>query len=122
MGHVYVRIGLGCLTGDKFRYYTGLIDTGATKTVLPSGIAKELGIEKGAARSVMTGNGPAAVYEGTARLEIEGSGIVSPIWISDQVHEVVIGVTTLELMGLAVDPREGKLKKGEFLFYKAVLD
>ncbi len=119
MGHVHVKVGIASVTGGTFRYYTALIDTGATKTILPASIAKELGIEKGEAMSVMTGNGPVTLYESLARMKIEGINADSPIWISDQMQQVIVGVLTLESAGLSVDPKNKKLKKEELLFYAA---
>ncbi len=122
MGFVHIKVGISSIKSDRFSYYTALIDTGATKPVLPSKIAEELGIEKGVQRSVMTGNGPVTMYESSAYFEIEGMKTVSPIWISDFMDKILIGVIALESVGLAVDPKKGTLKKEDFLLYKMVLN
>ncbi len=39
--------------------------------------------------------------------------MVTPLLISDTLETVLIGVITLEAMGLAVDPGTGQLKESE---------
>lgn len=41
---------------------TFLLDTGATNISIPEGVARKLGLERGAAHSVMTANGSITVY------------------------------------------------------------
>jgi predicted aspartyl protease len=48
-------------------------------------------------------------------LEYDGRRTVRPVWISDQYPGVLIGVFTLNGLGLAVDPETGKLTTSEFL-------
>jgi predicted aspartyl protease len=40
-----------------------------------------------------------------------------PVLISDTIDKVLIGATTLEILGLQVDPIEGKLKEWTLLMY-----
>jgi predicted aspartyl protease len=40
-----------------------------------------------------------------------------PVLISDTIDKVLIGVTPLEILGLQVDPIEGKLKEWTLLMY-----
>jgi len=40
-----------------------------------------------------------------------------PALLSDAVNKVLIGVTTLEVLGLQVDPTSGKLKEQTILLY-----
>jgi len=42
---------------------------------------------------------------------------VVPALVSDVVDKVLIGVTTLEVLGLQVDPTSGKLKGWTILLY-----
>ncbi len=117
MGLVHIRVGITNKDSGTFTYYTGLVDTGTTRPILPSKIAEELGIEKGPTTDVMTGNGLVTMYDGVANFEIEGMQTYSQIWISDHMDKVIIGLIALESVGLAVDSKKGTLKKKEFLFY-----
>ncbi len=120
MGHVYARIGVAPEKETDFRYYTGLVDTGATLTVLPSRVAREAGIDKGKAERVMAANGMITLYAGRAELRIGDKSIPASVWISDEMEEVVIGVTTLELLGLGVAPKKERLIKKQLIFYSVL--
>jgi aspartyl protease family protein len=45
------------------RHVTFLLDTGATWVALPTGLARELGLKRGAAVTLQTANGPAVGYQ-----------------------------------------------------------
>ena len=48
-------------------------------------------------------------------VEIMGEEMPARILVSDEVEDVLIGLTVLELLGLEVDPITGKLKKTALL-------
>ncbi len=51
-------------------------------------------------------------------VEIEGrGGEIVPVLVSDIVDKVLIGVTTLEVLELEVDPMTGKLRERTLLLY-----
>ncbi len=52
---------------------------------------------------------------GEAYLTIEGEGVTSLLVIGGENTPVLLGVTTLELLGLQVDPINGKLKPLDLL-------
>ena len=39
------------------------------------------------------------------------------LWISDIIDKTLIGVTTLEILGLEVDPTTGRLREKPLLLY-----
>ena len=51
------------------------------------------------------------------KARIMGRSGVVPVLISDTIDKVLIGVTTLEVLGLQVDPITGKLKEWTILLY-----
>lgn len=117
MGFVHIRVGISKLNEQNFKYYYAMVDTGATLTVIPSKIAEENGIKREEAKRVLTGSGTAIMYEGRVDIEINGERLPQRIWISDSMERILIGVTTLEQLGLSVDPKKGTLRKEEFLLY-----
>jgi predicted aspartyl protease len=111
MGHVFTRAvfrGRGEVVFDEI-----LVDTGATFTVLPLEVAEKL-IETPFTVELKLGDGrrvAARVY--IAEVEIEGRrGPVRVLAFQGAVP--VIGVDTLETLGLRVDPTTGRLEKTEY--------
>ncbi|MEM0232878.1 MAG: aspartyl protease family protein [Candidatus Nezhaarchaeales archaeon] len=95
----------------------GLVDTGATLTVIPRKVSNEIGLEIVGKTVVETGAGRLELDRSRAWIEIEGRGDVIPVLVSDVIDKLLIGVTTLEILGLQVDPITGKLKEWTLLLY-----
>jgi predicted aspartyl protease len=85
MGLVWVEAVIRNPNTGKHATAKALVDTGATLTVLPRKIAEELQLPVIGRRRVATAKG--------------------------DVDIVLIGATTLETLGLEVDPVTGKLKE-----------
>lgn len=117
MGHVYVRARICSLDKSKCMDVDALVDTGATLTAIPRSLAEKLGIEVIRRDIVETGTGLVEVERGVAVVSTEGRETVTEVWISDIIGRVLIGVVTLELLGLRVDPRTGKLEPSPLLLY-----
>ncbi|BDR92103.1 retroviral-like aspartic protease family protein [Vulcanisaeta souniana] len=110
VGHVYVDVELIGVKGiGRFR---ALVDTGTAYTVVPRKVAEELGIA-GTSRHVrvMTARGEAMLEEGIAVIRLMGEERTNVVLISDEVKQVLIGVTTLGAFGLRVDPTTGRLER-----------
>jgi len=112
MGHVFVRAkfrGRGVLEVDKM-----LVDTGASFTVMPLDIAEKYFIETPFETELRLGDGrivKAKVF--VAEVEIEGRrGPLRILAFKEAIP--VIGVDTLETLGLKVDPLTGRIEKTEY--------
>ena len=92
-----------------------LVDAGAAFTVLPRQIAERLGLKALGRKSVKTARGHAELDESLAAVEIQGKRGATPVLISQELDEVLIGVITLEALGLAVDPATNKLVETHIL-------
>ncbi len=117
MGHVEVKVALtnpevGAVIDEK-----GLVDTGATLTVLPRKLADALQLRVKAKSKAMTAGGPIPIDLSDLNVEIEGKSATVRVAISDVVDRLLVGVTTLETLGLAVDPMTGQLKESYYLLY-----
>ncbi len=117
MGHVEVMVGLsnpqaGTKTDEK-----GLVDTGATLSVLPRKLAVSLQLSITAQSKAMTAGGPVSIDLSDVHVEIAGKKAMVRVAISDVVDRLLIGVTTLETLGLTVDPLVGQLKESYYLLY-----
>ena len=99
-----------------------LIDTGATYTVLPERVLKQVGAwgpMPGVEVSLGNGKKVKAKAYGVA---IKVKGVESPsVSITFKGAQTVIGVETLESIGLKLDPTKGRLEftrpKGMAYFY-----
>ena len=117
MGHVWVKARIGDVNRRKVVEVEALVDTGATLTVVPRKLAKELGLEITGRTIVETGAGRLELDRSRVWIEIEGRSEIVPVLVSDIIDRVLIGVTTLEVLGLQVDPVTGKLKEWTILLY-----
>jgi clan AA aspartic protease len=117
MGHVRVTIEVAHpARRDRSVTIDGaLVDTGATRTTIPRSIAKDLGLEVVGRQQVRTAQGVQEIDQSFALITYEGRQTVGDVWISDAYSGVLIGVITLESLGLAVDPASGRLTSSEFL-------
>jgi len=117
MGHIWVDVRIGSEDASKIIDTRALVDTGATLTVIPRQIASQLGLRPKGRSRVETGAGIIELERSRAYIEILGKSEVVPVIISDTVDKVLIGVTTLEVLELEVDPITGKLKERALLLY-----
>jgi clan AA aspartic protease len=113
VGHVWVEALIGNpITGRSVRVRS-LVDTGATYTVIPRKVFEELELPVIGRKSVKTAR--VELSECFGVVEIEGRRAGSQILVSDEVDVVLIGVLTLEALGLEVDPTTGRLRETEIL-------
>lgn len=117
MGHVWIDVKIGTEDRRKIVETKALVDTGATLTVVPRELASRLGLLATGKARVETGAGVIELERSRAWVEIEGRGEVVPVLISDIIDKVLIGVTTLEVLELEVDPVTGKLRERTLLLY-----
>ena len=117
MGHIWVEAKICSLDGSRCRTVRALVDTGATLSVVPRRLANELGLQPYRVDKVQTGAGTVEVERAAAVVEVEGRKTITEVWISDIIDKPLIGVTTLELLGLQVDPSTGKLREAPLLLY-----
>jgi clan AA aspartic protease len=87
-----------------------IVDTGAIYTVIPKSVAERLRLKETGRRKFKIANGDVVEYPvSEAYIIINGEGVTSVVAIVDEKTPLLLGVTTLELLGLKVDPVSGKL-------------
>ena len=121
MGHVTVKVRLANPVSKSKEKIAdkALVDAGATFTVIPHGIATKLGLRSLGKRRVETANRSQLLDQSFAYIEVDGKNTVTPLLISRTLDKILIGVITLESLGLMVDPTKGILKETETLLLKA---
>jgi len=117
MGHSWVYIEISDLEKKHAKKVKALVDTGASLTTLPKKIADELGIKPTTQEQVSTGAGIIKISRGRAWIELKGKEDAFPVWISDVVDKVLLGVVVLESFGFRVDPTTGTLEEKPLLLY-----
>ena len=107
MGHLHQSVKL---SADKTATELMLVDTGATFSMIPKALARAVGIAPLRRRvTIELADGRRVKVEaGTALFGVAGREAPSTILIGDVV-EPILGVETLEALGLMVDPRRQKL-------------
>jgi predicted aspartyl protease len=94
-----------------------LVDTGATFTVLPYELWRRMRLEGEATRTLRTADGRMLEREqGLAYIEVNGNRGTVPVVLGGEGDVPVLGVTTLEILGLAFDPVRGELIPSEHLY------
>jgi aspartyl protease family protein len=111
MGLVWVEVVVRNPDAGRYAAAKALVDTGATLTVVPRRIAEELQLSTIGRRRVMTAKGITELDECVGVVEVMGRKAYTHILVLDDIEIVLIGATTLETLGLEVDPAAGKLKE-----------
>jgi len=118
MGHIEVEVTLSDIQQTKSIKINALVDTGATLSVIPEEISKELNLSKtGEKAKVLTAKGIEKLELAHANIEIMGKKRIMPVLISKEIDKVLIGVTTLEAMNLKVNPKTQQLEEVTAFLY-----
>jgi clan AA aspartic protease len=90
-----------------------IMDTGATFTKLPAELLRELRIEPQFSVPALTSDNREVVRPvGQAWVSINGRSGIVPIAFGERSEPVLLGATTLEILGFVVDPVEKRLIPG----------
>ena len=88
-----------------------LADTGAIYTMIPRDLLEKVETRAMGSRRFKLANGEIEEYPtGEAYVEVQGIGATSLVIFGREHSQSLLGVTTLELLGLQVDPISGQLK------------
>jgi len=117
VGYVRVRVTVANPSDHSLRVELEfIVDTGAIYTVIPKSVAEELKLKETGRRKFKIANGDVVEYPvSEAYITINGEGVTSVVAIADEKTPLLLGVTTLELLGLRVDPVTGKLTPLELM-------
>ena len=100
---------------EKMVEERALTDTGATFTTVPRSLAKKLALPIMGKVKVRTASGEEALDQSYAYTEASGKSTVAPMLVSDKMDKTLLGVFTLEALGLTLDTSTGRLKEAEVL-------
>jgi len=119
MGFVNTKISLEEVRhGGQRREVELLVDTGALYSMVPAALLRELGIQPVDRLEFEMANGqPIERDVGEARFFYDGRKAVSPVIFGEEDDAAVLGVVTLEAMGLEVDPVRKQIRPTRLLLY-----
>ncbi len=117
MGYVKVRVKISNIEKlEKFKELDLIVDTGAIYTVISRRILEELEIKPIGKRRFKLANGEVIEREvGICRIDYKDLFTHSIVVFGEETDMQILGVTTLEELGLQVDPVSGELKPMELL-------
>lgn len=116
MGEFKHAMTVSGLNGGPAVEVEGLVDTGASFSFFPASMLRGLGISPHSDVRFEMGDKRIVTYPvGRAMVTIEGRSEVAPVAFGEEDSEPVIGVVTLELLRMMVDPIDGRLIPRETL-------
>lgn len=117
MGYVKVKVKVRNIHKPELKAEMELLaDTGSIYTIIRRKRLEELGIKSRGKRRFKTADGRVIEREvGAAEIEILGQSAYSVVVFGEGSDAEVLGVTSLEELGLQVDPTTGELKPLELL-------
>ena len=110
MGHFPVPLEIGNLHDPRVEYVDAMVDTGATYTWIPAPILTRLGVEPEEQRTFVLADGHEVNY-GVAwvRVRIGNQRHPTIAVFGKPGSQPLLGVVTLEIFGLGVDPVNRRL-------------
>ena len=109
MGTFSVKIRVGNLFTDAGANVDAQVDTGATHSMLPAHLLRGLGIEPIETRIARVADGRRIELQTAwTRFSTAGRNAVARVAFGPE-DEYLIGATTLEDLGVVVDPMDGRL-------------
>ncbi len=115
MGMTTVTLKVKSLKDSK-KVHEGefLVDSGAHFTVLPERVWKELGLKAEKEQAFSLADGKIVSRKlGSAFIEYAGDRIASPVVLGEKHDTPLLGVLTLEAMGLMLDPFKRTIYKSK---------
>ena len=110
MGTFSVTLQVGHLAGRQFVDIQALVDTGASDTMLPEDVLRQLGIETIDRFTYSLADETVVEYDvGEARLRLDGRERTSQIVFGPEAAPPLLGATTLQIFHLGGDPLAERL-------------
>ncbi len=114
VGTFYVDFVIWNRDKTRSRTLNGLVDTGASYTLVPSSILDELGIERLRSRVFSLGDGSKQeLSTGVVEIELDGSTSPATVVFGPDNGKILLGAMALETLGLAADAKNRRLIPAE---------
>lgn len=121
MGTFAVQLRVGDLAGRNFVDVEATVGTGATHTLLPVGLLDQLQMEPEGTRRLEVADDRVVEYPiGYARVQLDGEQSIALVVFGPEGVSPLLGATSLELLGFAVDPVHRRLVPVDGLLKSAI--
>jgi clan AA aspartic protease len=88
-----------------------LVDSGASYSVVPEGVLRRLGIKPSSTRTFILADGTSVQRRiGQALFRLNGQEGASPVIFGEQGDSTLLGIVSLEALGLILDPLRRELR------------
>jgi clan AA aspartic protease len=114
MGTTYANVTIKNIQQPK-RSFTErfLVDTGATDTLIPGRLLRQIGIRPSGRRTYSLATGRRRFSIGHALIALEGDETAGDVVFGKDEDDPLLGLTVLESLGLVVDPVRRRLVRIE---------
>jgi clan AA aspartic protease len=120
MGQFTVTVTLHAPNGGTARTVEALVDTGAGYSMFPRPLLEALGCQPIRSQRVVLADGRMEVWSlSQVDVEYEGRRAPTPVLMGPPDSPVLLGATTLEELGLGVDPVNRRLVPVDIRIYLA---
>ena len=110
MGAFRVSLDVGDPEGVRYESVEVLVDTGASYTTLSTSMLGRLGVEPRTRASFVLADGRQVERDvGQTWVRLEGMEYIVPVVFGEEDAQALLGVVTLEIFRLAVDPVSQRL-------------
>ncbi len=119
MGFVTAKISIETLTRPAQRTELNLlVDTGALYSIVPAAQLRALGVEVQERQEFESADGRVIQRDvGEARFHYDGRKALSPVIFGETADAAVLGVVTLEVLGLEFDPIRKQIRPARKILY-----
>lgn len=105
MGTFFVSIQVADRFDERYANIDALVDTGSSYSSLPESLLDELGIEREETRRFELADNRIVEYNlGETRIRIQDREKTVPVMFAPNDTMPLVGATTLEILGLGIDP------------------
>ena len=113
MGVFRCSITVSPITGPDSRMSEAIVDTGASYTIIPGQLLRQLGIQPKRTDVFMMADGSRREETiGEARVTVNGRDAVTPVIFGSDQALPLLGAVTMQELNLAVDTRGERLVPG----------
>lgn len=110
MGQFKVSVNLYPRDGWVARTVEALVETGAGYSVIPRPVLEGLGCQPHRTQQIMLANGRTEEWQvAEVVVECEGRRTTTPVLMGPPAGPILLGATTLEELGLGIDPLNRRL-------------
>ena len=105
MGTFHVTLRVADRFRERYAHVDALVDTGSTYTALPASLLEELGIDREDVRALELADNRTVEYAtGETRVGIDNREQTVLVVFAPDDADPLLGATTLEILGLGIDP------------------